>query len=310
MSNRFDSAEEAAEYFALQYWEKRQFTSSAPCHPIWSQVNGDQAVVVLGVTSTHPYAPVLCNRNGEGWLATAWMCGLGEMRCECPKPISTPVRVFCWKTIEPAVSRVRIAYQGQETLAEPIDGCVYFAEWSTTEQKMNWQAGEFCVYIDNRLVWDAAVQKTWMYKYLATVGDFANSYERWYRLKRDEDFWSCDLFFDCRSRDEKLDAVRCLIQATIDVVKQQDYLYYIGAGPLEDLMSDWLLDRITAETTEPGMYVALAGVFVDDDSPELEARLAHLIRQNAPKTVRVVKGEAGSLNAQRIGRPRLTKKGK
>ena len=81
------------------------------------------------------------------------------------------------------------------------------------------------------------------------------------------------MLFDCASRDEKLCAVRCLIEDVSDFKEQEDYLGFIGAGPLEDLMSGWLLDQIEGEVSDPRFLTALLNVRMSTASPELQQRV-------------------------------------
>ncbi|WP_246677436.1 hypothetical protein [Mesorhizobium sp. B2-3-12] len=52
----------------------------------------------------------------------------------------------------------------------------------------------------------------------------------------------------------------------------------LGVGPFEDMMSDWLLDRLEAYLPfDVALYTALSGLYVFNEPPAVQDRLARMM---------------------------------
>lgn len=274
----FDSYDDAAVYFALEHWT---YQGNPPVYPVWSERVGDFALVALSITGIEPYASVLCALSEDGWEGVGWTGIPGSIRVSGNEPLQ--VTTYYWEVVTPELESVTIRFKGVEQQSQVINKCaVLHALWhfGSDEPKVL-LSGEFCVLINERLIWDAALQPSWLFGILASVEDFTQAYYGYYKFGKrapSPDWWAVEVVFSCKTREDKLDAVRKLIEATADVDKDADYLTYIGAGPLEDMVSDWLLDQIEDEVKEdPKMLIALSGVRLDSEPTELKKRAERLL---------------------------------
>ena len=77
-------------------------------------------------------------------------------------------------------------------------------------------------------------------------------------------------------RDEKLELVMSVVERA-HLPEDQEALGYLGAGPMEDLMSDWLLDRLKDYlpfTHE--LRCCLSAVRMEFEPPALHERLLRM----------------------------------
>jgi hypothetical protein len=273
----FNSLEDAAAYFVLQYWETFPRGGTPPTYPILSEVRGNQAVVVIGHDSSYPSLSVLCGRDTNSWVGNKLVHGVPGFDYSCSQPSS--VVIYFWETVTPETNPVMVLCQGEERKAEVIDGHVYYALWKLKNGTPQWKPGEFCIHRDKGLIWDAALQRPWLRNRLVTPADFALAHQRYHSKEMEEDSWANDILrIYCSSGEEKLDIVRCLIEGVTDFREQKNYLYSLGAGPLEDMMSNWLLDEIKDEISDPRLLTALSCVRIDFEPAELQQRFRRLVR--------------------------------
>jgi len=80
--------------------------------------------------------------------------------------------------------------------------------------------------------------------YLVSQNRFVDAYRRHSRSYRsdDEDFWAWEAVFSTWDHRDKLALVRLLVESTTE--EEHEHLGGLGAGPLEDMASDWLLDSL------------------------------------------------------------------
>jgi hypothetical protein len=291
MSETFTNAEDAAGYLVLEYWKARNYASLPPTYPIFTAHHDNEALVVLGPNSLYPTVVVRCAQDTQGgWTAVGWAERLTDRKSRAAAVPPSGSGVFCWSVVPTASNSfsypdyVRVVVRGHELHAPVIEHHAYYAHWlpagTAGEGAANWQPGEFCVYFGDRLIWDAALQPPWLYDILCKPEEFAAAHQTWHRdgfKTLDQNGWASDLLFDYDNREEKLAAVGCLLESVDDVVEQSDYLGLVGAGALEDLMSDWLLDQIQSIASEPRWSVALLHVNMDRETPELQQRVRRFV---------------------------------
>lgn len=287
----FDTLDEAVEFFVLECWESLKRDGYPPTHVICSQSNGNTTSVAVGVHDSAPVAVVLCEQRGEKFTAVNWGCRKGAIHCDCIEPSAQVT--YCWlipgRVLSPPAVTVRFR---EETHHATVMGShAYFVLWDALNSPINgpWSEGEFVVRLDDRIVWDAALQPRWLEHVLATPADCALAHQRYFwncivaadndpaaKEECDTLFWSADVLFNCKNAEEKLDTVRTFIAAVPDGPENERYLGFLGAGPLEELMGDWLLDELSREEIDTRLAIALGSVRMEFESENLQQRVRTL----------------------------------
>ncbi|MCB0210675.1 MAG: hypothetical protein KDJ52_15150 [Anaerolineae bacterium] len=179
--------------------------------------------------------------------------------------------------IHPVADHVRggrVSYQGQvvEVPAHAHYLCtvIWDVDASSPADKVSYRE----LLIDDR--WQACIVP-W---YPATAQQFAETYLSYYRVKekenQDKNWWAVDMLF-AQDRHERLKLVLAVIDYA-DLSRDEYALGCLGAGPLEDLMSDWLLD--TLEKIVPHnikLKYALSMVRMEFEAESLQQRVAKLL---------------------------------
>ncbi|MBY0548331.1 MAG: hypothetical protein K2W95_13630 [Candidatus Obscuribacterales bacterium] len=287
----FDTLEEAVEFFVLECWESRKRNGYPPTHVICSQSNGENIAAIVGIHDNAPAAVVICEQRGEKFTAVNWGCRKGVIHCDCMEPSDQVT--YCWlipaTLFSPPVVTVRFR---EGTYCATVQGNhAYFVLWDALNRPIigPWREGEFVVLLNNQVVWDAALQPRWLEHVLAKPADCARAHQRYFWnciVTEDHDseakeecdalLWSADVLFNCKNAEEKLEIVRTFVDAVPDGKENERYLGFLGAGPLEELMGDWLLDELSKDEIDIRMAIALRSVRMEFESKSLQRRVQTL----------------------------------
>ncbi|MBX9687655.1 MAG: hypothetical protein K2X27_13190 [Candidatus Obscuribacterales bacterium] len=304
----FDSPEDAAAYFVMEEWQAAEYKSTAPTYAIWSGQNdeGSQAVVVLGMHSQSPQLAVLCRKEKQGWLAFGWAHRWGLLSCSCEEH-SGP-HLYSWMHPGTAES-AEISFADKLTAELIIEKHLFFVDWSgkTRSQLSRFSEGEFSIKIDGKLVWDASTQAEFLWSILADSAEFAAAHKRYFYsgFASDADYWADEILHDSTIREEKLAACLALIYSEPPKNFNEKYLGFIGAGPLEDLMSDWLLAQLPERIDDERLAYALLSVRMEFEKAELQSGLKRKLKSFLERQeLKNRKADKGGLRAERIGKPR------
>jgi hypothetical protein len=112
-----------------------------------------------------------------------------------------------------------------------------------------------------------------------TAQQFATAYLRYYHSddRKEEDWWAVDMLFAI-DREEKLKLCLAVLDYA-DLATDEPGLGVLGAGPLEDLMSDWLLDRLETRIGQDArLRYALRMVRIEVEPEPLQERLVKLLK--------------------------------
>jgi hypothetical protein len=116
----------------------------------------------------------------------------------------------------------------------------------------------------------------------ATARQFVDAYLAYCRPGAQTDskvknWWAVDMFYT-DDRQEKLKLALTMIDYA-DLNRDEFALGCIGAGPLEDLMSEWLLDRLENIVSDNlKLKYALGRVRMEFEEESLQQRVARLLR--------------------------------
>lgn len=280
----FDTLSEAVEYFVLESWEALGRRGYPPTQVLWSDYQREFVASVVGMDVSMPQAVVLTRRHADGYMATGWGCRSGILNCDCPTPSTQVTYSWLLPCDAPETRSVTVNYRRNEQHIRPVDKYVYFTLWSETSNSFAgpWIETEFTISVNDNIVWDAATQPCWLQHVLATPAEFAAAHQRYYWDSvvnggdYQRDFWTQEVLHGCKNPSEKLSAVQCLVSHVEDMAPQDSYLGFVGGGPLEELMSDWLLDELSKEEIDRRMVIALKSVRMDNHPEHLQKRVSNL----------------------------------
>ena len=108
---------------------------------------------------------------------------------------------------------------------------------------------------------------------------FVDAYRRHSRSRggKDPDYWAWDALFSTWDARDKLPLVRLLVESATE--EEREHLGGLGAGPLEDMASDWLLDQLGPDILADRRWLyALSMVRDFSEGGPLTERFASMLR--------------------------------
>lgn len=177
--------------------------------------------------------------------------------------------------VNESVRRGRVSYRGQVFESEVNESYLCTVIWDVD-----------CPNDEDRIDYlDLLVGESWEGCVVpwvpATARQFAHAYLEYDKVKtkesEDKNWWAVSMLFDTDSSEEKLKLILAIIDHA-DLPRDESGLGCVGAGPLEDLMSDWLLDRLEERIpNDPKLRYALSNVRMDFEEETLQHRVTELL---------------------------------
>ena len=258
---------EAASYFTAVKNELAHTTAQV----VWHAHRANYAVVATILPDHVPWYHLFIELDGE------WVVSQSSYSNWLPF-YDTPEQKGVFVDIQPIAEQVRggrVSYRGQ-VVESPVNAnylctVMWDVEASTPEDQLSYLE----LLIEER--WQECVV-AWC---PATAQQFAEAYLSYYRPQEKEskenNWWAVDML-SAYDRQERLKLVLIVIDYA-DLSRDERALGNLGAGPLEDLMSDWLLDRL--EKMIPNnlkLKYALSMVRMDFEAESLQQRLMRLLK--------------------------------
>lgn len=240
---------------------------------VWHAQLADYAIVASVLPQYGPWYHLFVELDGE-WI-------INESSFSNWLPYDTPEKngVFVnISRVNKQVRRGRVSYREQiiESQVNEKHLCtvIWDVDGPTQQNRLN--------YLE--LLVEENWQECIVSWYPTTAQQFAEAYRQFCKsghksvaqALKDKNLWASNMLHT-DNREEKLKLALAIIDYA-DLSRDELVLACVGAGPLEDLMSDWLLDRL--EELPPNnlkLKHALRTVRMESEEKSLQQRVARLI---------------------------------
>ncbi len=241
-----------------------------PAQIVWHMQRANYAVVATILPDYFPWYHLFIELDGE------WVVCLSSYFNWLPY-YDHPEQKGVFVDIQPVDEQVRrghVSYRGQVVEASVNTNYLCTVIWdvdaSTPEDKLT--------YLE--LLTEESWQECIVSWYPTTAQQFAEAYLTYYRLEREENkeknWWAVDML-SADNRQDRLKLALVIINYA-DLSRDEYALGCLGAGPLEDLMSEWLLDRLEKIIVDNvKLQYALSMVRIEFEEESLQQRLTKLL---------------------------------
>lgn len=186
-------------------------------------------------------------------------------------PHSELIGVFAWveRVHSPMATEVLFAVEGSTRQATVRNGFALIVEWDTP-----WPSGASRPHPEALLI-GGAWQRTISAQVAAIGDDLRRGYRDYYDAGAKGDDWAVDSFFKDGSFAEKV----AMVEAILADSDMSDIAHAcLAAGPVEDLISDDLLDYITARPDRQALWVPLLRrTYWHSEPAHIRQRLSELL---------------------------------
>ncbi len=247
--------------YAAAAWQTLAHTNTTP---IWHSQHSTFAAVLAIFPDGMPWYSLLTCIDDTWLLVASALVGWIAFDLQ-PRGVLLDLT-----PVDPAVSAGQVQYGAQTCVSPARHGYLCSTFWDvdppSPQQQLQFQA------LHVEAAWQPCIEPS----YPATAQQFASAYLRYFQQRAEADWWAVDLLSvpDQAARLRLVRAVLHHAQLPADAYA----LGCLGAGPLEELLSDWLLDELEPEIAHsPNLRHALSTVRRESEPPHIQARLARLL---------------------------------
>jgi len=256
---------EATSYFTIAKEELAQTTAQI----IWHAQHTNYAVVLSILPGYAPWYHLFIEIEGE-WLPVTttfanWIA----------YDTSQNIGVFVdLAPVHQPIKQGRVSYQGQIVESQGNENYLCTVIWDIDRPNQENAFNYVALLIQES--WEASLV-SWT---PVTAHQFAVAYLEYHNDKtkenKDKNWWAVEMLMG-NDREEKLKLLLTIIDYA-DLSNDSFALGCIGAGPLEDLMSHWLLDRLEARIlNDLKLRYALSIVRMENEDKNLQHRVAKFL---------------------------------
>ncbi|MCA9976976.1 MAG: hypothetical protein KC413_14545, partial [Anaerolineales bacterium] len=257
---------EVAPYFTATRDELAHTTAQV----VWHAQHANYAVVATILPDYAPWYHLLIELDGE-WLVSESSFS-NWLPYDTPKLDGVLVDVV---QVDEQVRGGRVAYQGQVAESQVNEEYLCTVIWDVAHPTLHDKVNYLELLIGDS--WQECIV-SW---FPTTAQQFANAYLTYHRTEgqasKDKYWWAVQMLFT-DDQQEKLKLALAIIDYA-DLSRDEYALGCLGAGPLEDLMSEWLLDSLeNVVSNNSKLKYALSMVRMDFEEENIQQRVARLLK--------------------------------
>jgi len=233
---------------------------------LWHEQRGDHAVVLASTdsySSRFEYVYLLLTRLDDAWFPaqqasdSRW---IGYDECA-----STGVFMDISHTSSPTAQRVRVKYGTTQRDVEVRDGHVCLVLWDVDAAEKDPSVEFLEVEIGGK-------------RSPCIVGSLPMTAQQFGEAHLRDDDWGWFEVREAKTTEDRLRLVMAVVEQA-ELPKDERVLGELGAGPLEDMMSDWLLDQLEMRVPfDAKLRLVLSQIRMEFEPDHLQQRLGLLVR--------------------------------
>jgi hypothetical protein len=240
----------------------------ADCRMLWVDRSGDRAVGVVDVVhdEVQHLHQVCCLREGAGWFP--WTEGPAPGWLDVDETLGLVMAV---DVLEDGTTAVELAYGGDRRIHEVAGSRLFQVLWDVSREDEAWVwPMPVRIHVDGRW-WAPALPGV-----PVRTSFLVDTYLRYGESDANEHFWAWQAVDAAVGTDPE--QAWSFVREALRAAPDDRDLFYIAAGPLEDLIEnnlEGLIDEIEAEATRSRRFrQALGGVWTTVQDEALARRLA------------------------------------